>query len=147
MRADISFPLPLRTAYFVDAAASGAMGVLLLLTTGPLAPALGLPAALLRASGAVLVPFAALLAGLAARTDRAHGGATRALGWAVVVGNVLWTLASVVLVADVVTPTASGEAFVLAQAAAVAACAVLEATALRAIGRASLGRASLVGAR
>ena len=112
----------LRRALLLDAAASGAMGAILLLAAGPLEPLLGLPAGLLRWAAAVLVPFTALLIWVAGRA-RAPRGIVRAI----VVGNALWTVGSVLLLASGrVTPTGLGVLFVLAQAAAVAAFAYLE---------------------
>ena len=117
----------LRRLLHVDAATSGAMGPMLLVAAPALAPALGLPAALLREAGIALVPFAALLLWIA-RAPHPARGAT----WAVVVANALWVVASVLLLASgVVAPTALGETFVLAQAAVVAARAWLQAAALR----------------
>ena len=58
-------PNALRRALFLDAAASGGMGLLLLVAAGPLAGLLGLPLSLLRSVGVFLVPFAAMLFGLA----------------------------------------------------------------------------------
>ena len=112
----------LRRALLLDAAASGAMGAILLLAAGPLEPLLGLSAGLLRWAAAVLVPFTALLTWVAGRA-RAPRGIVRAI----IGGNVLWTVGSVLLLASGrVTPTRLGVLFVLAQAAAVAAFAYLE---------------------
>jgi hypothetical protein len=117
----------LRRALLLDALASGAAGLLLLVAAGPLDGMLGLPTALLRWAGAVLVPFAA---GLVYLARRPHVSARAA--WAVVVANVLWAVDSALLLATGwVAPTAFGTAFVLAQAALVAAFAVAEHAALR----------------
>lgn len=130
MRDSSNSPISLRLAYLVDAAASGAMGVLLLAAAAPLAAPLGLPVVLSRGAGVILVPFAALLVWLAGRDARS--GVPRLLGRMVVAGNAGWTLASVLLVATSATLTGLGQAFVLAQAAAVLTFTVLEAAALRA---------------
>ena len=112
----------LRRALLVDAAASGAMGVLLLLGARPLDSLLGLPEGLLRGVGVLLIPFAGLLVWLAPRAS-ALRGAVRA----VVVGNVLWVVASVLLlVSGWVTPTGLGTLFVALQGAAVAVFAYFE---------------------
>lgn len=117
----------LRRLLHVDAATSGAMGPLLVLAAPALSPALGLPAALLREAGIALLPFAALLLWIARAPRPARGAA-----WAVVAANALWVVASVALLASgLVSPTALGEAFVLAQAAVVAALAWLQSAALR----------------
>jgi hypothetical protein len=123
----------LRRLLHVDAATSGAMGLLLPAAAPALAPLLGLPVALLRESGIALVPFAALLFWVARAPRPARGAA-----WAVVVANALWVVASVALLASgAVSPTALGETVVLAQAAVVAALAWLQSAALR---RESSGR-------
>ena len=116
-----------RTALRLDAAASGAMGLLFLLAAPPLAPMLGLPVALLRVVGAGLVPFAAALVWLAARERPPRG-----LVLAVVLGNAAWVAASLLLLtSDAVAPTPIGVLVVLAQAAAVAAFTWLESRGLR----------------
>jgi hypothetical protein len=112
----------LRRALLVDAGASGTMGVLLALGAGPLEPLLGLPASLLRGVGVFLVPFAASLVWLAPRA-----GAFRGLVRAIIGGNVLWAVASIVLLlTGWVSPTSVGMTFVVAQAVAVAVFAYLE---------------------
>ena len=113
---------PLRQALLVDAVASGGMGVLLVAAASPLAPLLGLPVSLLRAVGLFLIPFAAFLLWVARRADTLHG-----LVRTIVIGNVLWILASILLlVSGAVSPTGLGTLFVVAQAAAVAVFAYLE---------------------
>ena len=117
----------LRRALLVDAAASGLTGALMLAGAGMLTDLLGLPAALLRGAGLVLVPYVAFVAIVAAR---AH--ISTAAVWAVVACNAVWTVASVALVIDgFVTPTALGSVFVIGQAVAVAALGVLQYVALR----------------
>jgi hypothetical protein len=117
----------LRRALLVDAAASGLTGALMLAGAGMLTDLLGLPAALLRGAGLVLVPYVAFVAIVAAR---AH--ISTAAVWAVIACNAVWTVASVALVIDgFVTPTALGTVFVIGQAVAVAALGVLQYVALR----------------
>jgi hypothetical protein len=117
----------LRRALLVDAAASGLTGALMLAGAGMLTDLLGLPAALLRGAGLVLVPYVAFVAIVAARAR-----ISAAAVWAVIACNALWTVASVALVIDgFVTPTALGTAFVIGQAVAVAALGVLQYVALR----------------
>ena len=112
MHAQTIHSTALRRALLLDAAASGAMGAILLLAAGSLEPLLGLSAGLLRWAAAVLVPFTALLIWVAGRA-RAPRGIVRAI----IGGNVLWTVGSVLLLAsDRVTPTRLGVLFVLAQA-------------------------------
>lgn len=119
--------ISLRRVLLVDAAVSGTTGLLLALAAGPLAPLLGLPAELLRAAGASLLPFAAFLVVLARRASvpRAPAGAVVAL-------NVLWVAASFALpLSGAVTPTAFGWVFVVGQALVVALFAELQYAGLR----------------
>ena len=112
-----------------DAAASGAMGLLLAVDAQPLEAMLGLPGPMLRAAGVFLLPFAGALLLLAPR-------ATRALGLVrlIIAGNLLWIAASLVLISVTsATITLLGEAFVLGQAAAVALFVYLEVRALRGV--------------
>jgi hypothetical protein len=118
---------PLRRMLLLDAATSGAMGLMLLSAAGPLAPLLGLPTSLLRWTGVLLIPFSASLVGLARRTPAPLGGAR-----AVVVANALWVVGSVaLLLGGALSPTRLGVLFVLAQAAVVALFAYLEQVAVR----------------
>jgi hypothetical protein len=117
----------LRTTLQIDAIASGAMGVLLLLLASPAAPLLGLSPALLRGAGAPLLPFAALLFWLAPRASQAPAAVR-----AIVIANAAWVLASVVLLVSGVAPnvTLVGELFVVLQALVVVGFTVLEYRAL-----------------
>jgi hypothetical protein len=107
-----------------DAATCFGMGLLLAFSAGALAGPLGLPALLLQLAGASLFPVAAFIAWVCAR------GAPSGQTWVVIAGNVLWVIGSLALFAWL-RPTPLGTAFVLAQAAAVGALAVLEAAGLR----------------
>ena len=117
----------LRRVLLVDAASSGAMGLLLALLAGPLARWFGLPTGMLREVGVFLLGFAVVVAALGLRR-----ASQRLLFWLVVIGNALWALDSVLLlVSGWVAPTALGGAFVVAQALAVAVLAELECAGLR----------------
>jgi hypothetical protein len=106
----------LRRALLLDALASGATGLLLIAAAGLLEGLLGLPAALLRGAGLVLVPYVALVIFTGTRADISHAAV-----WAVIVANVLWAAASaLLLVSGWVAPTVLGYAFVVGQAAVVA---------------------------
>jgi hypothetical protein len=106
----------LRRSLILDAVASGATGALMLAGAGLLEGWLGLPAALLRAAGLVLVPYVAFVGYLATRETL-----TPAAVWTVVAANGLWAAASIgLLLSGWVAPTALGYAFVIAQAAVVA---------------------------
>jgi len=117
----------LRKALQLDGIASGGMGLAFLTGGGALDSVLGLPSALLWAVGAFLVPYAAALFFLASRPE-----VNRAAAWVVVIGNVVWTVDSIVLLAagwyDV---TLLGEVIALAQAAAVLGVAALQYLGLR----------------
>jgi hypothetical protein len=117
----------LRFALRLDAAASGALGLLALVAAPPLAGLLGPAAGALRGVGAFLVAYALGLVLLAAREAIPRAGA-----WTVVVGNALWALSSIgAVVAGRETFTVLGVAVVLAQAAAVAVFAYLQWLGLR----------------
>jgi hypothetical protein len=112
----------LRLALLADAVASGAMGVLLVTAADPLAAWFGLPVALLREVGLLLIPYAGLLAYLASRQTT-----PRLPAQVVSAGNVLWVIGSVaLLISGLVAPTALGMAFVIAQALTVAILAELQ---------------------
>lgn len=114
----LSLPSVLR----LDAAASGAMGLLLLALATPLAAPLGLPAWLLREAGIVLLPWTALLLWLAR-----SGRPSRTAVTAIALVNAAWVLGSVAVL-GLFEPTAFGIAFVLAQAVAVCGFVVLQVT-------------------
>jgi hypothetical protein len=117
----------LRLALRLDAAASGALGLLSLAAAPALDELLGAPRAVLWPIGLFLVAYAAALWVAASRTR-----VSRPFVWAVIVGNALWVVASVAVV--VIGPfalTGLGVAFVLAQAAAVALLADLQFLGLR----------------
>ncbi|HVE77976.1 MAG TPA: hypothetical protein VNA89_03890 [Gemmatimonadaceae bacterium] len=130
MQSSTSSPTALRRALLLDAAASGTMGLVLAVTAGALEPTLGLPVALLRWVGIFLLPFAGFLVAVARRPRPPRGAVLT-----IVVGNALWVVASgLLLLGGRVAPTPLGEAFVLAQAAAVAVFAWLEYRGLRRAG-------------
>jgi hypothetical protein len=121
-------PSPLlRQALLSDAVTSAACGLLMLLGAGPLSGLLGLPEMLLRLAGAVLLPYAALIAYLGLREQL-----PRPIVWAVVIGNVIWTADSLLLLmSGWVEPTRAGYAFVIAQALVVLMYAELQYMGLR----------------
>lgn len=124
----------LRGALKLDAAASGAVGVLMLLAAGmvvgderPFVNLLGTPVALLAPAGLFLVAFAAFV-WISGTRRRVGSPAART----VVAINALWVLASVAVVAAGAFPlTALGVLFVLVQAAAVALFAVMQSIGLQ----------------
>jgi hypothetical protein len=117
----------LRLALLGDALASGAVGLAALLGAGALVGPLGLPAALLKTVGLVLLPYAAGLAWLGSRERPA-----RTAVLAVVAANALWVVESLAVAAGLVlAPTALGSGLVALQAAAVAGFAAAQAYGLR----------------
>src|SRR3954447_5202435 len=105
----------LRQALLADAVTSGACGGLMLCGAGFLTGMLGLPETLLRMSGAVLIPYAALVAFLGTRDTL-----PRLVVLAVILGNAIWAVDSILLlISGWVTPTRAGTVFVLVQALAV----------------------------
>ncbi|MGE5511019.1 MAG: hypothetical protein ACM31O_07205 [Bacteroidota bacterium] len=106
----------LRHALLADAAASGATALLLIIGAGVLDGLLGLPVALMRGAGLILIPYVAFVAWLGTR-ERLSGAAVRA----VIILNAIWAAASLlVLVGGAVAPTMLGYAFVVLQALVVA---------------------------
>jgi hypothetical protein len=117
----------LSRALALDALATGATALLLALGAGSLEPLLGLPAALMRWAGALLIPFVALVAFAATRKHLPTG-----LVWAIILCNAAWVAASVALLAGSwVHPTWLGAAFVIAQAIVVGLFAELQFVGLR----------------
>ena len=116
MRFVVPSPL-LRNILIVDAAFSGASGLTLAAAAEPLAAAFALPHALLLGAGVFCMVYAVIVGslGLAAMLPRG-------LVWFVVAGNALWTVESLVLLAQT-SPASLGIAAVVAQATVVAAIA------------------------
>src|SRR5262245_17054559 len=85
----------LRHVLVLDAAASGAMSLLLVAGAGVLEGLLGLPVALMREAGLILIPYAALVAWVGTREPIAR----RAV-WAIIAANALWAVASPSLLAS-----------------------------------------------
>jgi hypothetical protein len=105
----------LRKSLLLDAVATGATALILIAGAGLLDGLLGLPVALMREAGLILVPFVAFVAWVGTREDVARGAV-----WTIIAANALWVAASIgVLVGGWVAPTALGYAFVIAQAAVV----------------------------
>lgn len=123
----------LRYALLADAVASGATGLLLIAGAGLLEGFLGLPVALMREAGLVLVPYVAFVAWVGTRET-----ISRPAVQAVIALNVLWVLGSAgLLVSGWVVPTLLGYAFVIAQAIVVGVFAELQFIGLRRIGAAT----------
>jgi hypothetical protein len=123
----LSFLSSLRALLFADAMTCAAMGALLVSGSGLVAGLTDIPAPLLFYAGLSLLPVAAFMALVALQVP-----VSGPLAWLVIGGNVLWVAASLLLlVSGWIAPNALGLAFVIAQAVAVAALALLELGALR----------------
>jgi len=117
----------LRYALLADAIASGATGLLMIAGADLLTRLLGLPVALMRESGLLLVPYVALVAFVGTREIIPLGAVK-----AIIALNVLWVLGTVgLLVGGFVAPTVLGYAFVIVQAVAVGVLAELQLVGLR----------------
>jgi hypothetical protein len=117
----------LRRALMLDAVASGATGLLVIAGAGLLEGLLGLPAALLRGAGLVLVPYVAFVIWTGSRE-----AISRPAVWAIIAANVLWAAASgLLLLSGWVAPTGLGYAFVIGQAVVVALLGELQYVGLR----------------
>lgn len=112
----------LRRILALDALSCAAMGLAMAPFAAALAPMLGLPAGLVRGAGWLLLPLALLIGWLAARP-----APPRALVWAVILGNLIWIVESMIVLARHADAlTAAGTALVAGQAAAVLALSALE---------------------
>ena len=119
----------LERSMIADAVVTGMTGVALFAGAGILHDLLGVPVALMRYTGLILIPFAAIVFYW---SDPARLSRSRA--WTVIALNLAWVAASVMLLlADWIAPTSLGIAFVLFQAVIVALFAELQFTGLRKI--------------
>lgn len=112
----------LRRVLQLDAAATGATGLLLLGGTSLLHGLLNLPMPLMVYAGIFCVAWAITLGIASLRAQ-----ISRSFVWTIIVGNVVWVVGSVgLLVSGSVSPTWLGYAFVIAQAIAVDVFAALQ---------------------
>jgi len=117
----------LRNVIIADGVVCAVTGLLVAAAAGPLNDLLGLPTSLLRGVGLFLIPFGALVFLLGMRPVPARTAVQM-----LIAGNLLWVVASIgLLVSSRVDPTGLGIAFVILQAALVAAFAELEMLGLR----------------
>jgi hypothetical protein len=125
-------PRPLlRAALKLDAVVTGANGAAYLVAAGPLGELLGLSETLLRATGAFLLAFAALVWITGSRRE-----IPRAPVYAIVAANAVWAADSLVAaIAGWGDPTTAGTVWIVMQAVVVAAFAELQLTGLRRNGR------------
>jgi hypothetical protein len=122
----------LRRVLALDALSCAGMGLLMSVAAAPLGLLFGLPEEVVRGAGLLLLPIAVFIGWLALPTVP-----SRLLVWAVIIGNLGWTVESFVLLGRYTTTTAIGTAFVSAQALAVLALAILEYAGLRRFGAAA----------
>lgn len=125
-------PRPLlRAALQLDAVVTGANGAAYVAAAGPLGDLLGLGETLLRAAGAFLLVYAALVWIVGSRRDIPRGPV-----YAIVVANAIWAVDSLVMaIAGWGGPTTVGTVWIVAQAIVVAAFAELQVAGLRQKGR------------
>jgi hypothetical protein len=125
--ASLTSPVGLRRVLWADALSGTGTAVLHLALAGTLSGLLGLPAALLSASGILLLLYVALAGTLALQATP-----SRALLGALVVGNFAWVAACLALLfGGLVSPTPLGQAYLAVQAVAVLVLAELQWMALR----------------
>ena len=117
----------LRRLLLADGAISGITGLVMLAGSNVLGTFLDLPVPLLRYSGLVLLPFAAMVLYFARADDL-----TSSRVWTVLLMNASWVAGSMlVLLSGWIAPNGFGVTFVVVQALAVAALAELQYRALR----------------
>jgi hypothetical protein len=115
----------LRAALVIDAAASGALGLLQTAASGHTSALLGLPAALVLGTGVFMLAYAATLVAMARSTSLPRSAAL-----VVIVGNSAWALGCAVLAAVHPQLTVLGFGYLLLQAVAVATFAAMQAAGL-----------------
>ena len=117
----------LRFALLADAVASGATGLMMIAGANLLTGLLGLPVALMREAGLLLVPYVALVAFVGMRPAIPHGAVK-----AIIALNIAWVAGSIgLLMSGIVAPTVLGYAFVIFQAIVVGVFAELQFIGLR----------------
>ena len=115
-----------RLWFAADAVITGANALAYLVPAGPLADLLGGEPATYRGVGLFLVAYAVVV-GLYARSSMPSR-----LGWGIVVGNLVWVVASLeVALTGALDLDGAGRAWVVAQAVVVADLALLQARSLR----------------
>ena len=111
----------LKRVLTLDAASCLAMGLLLTLGAGALAPMFGIDRQIVGGAGLALIPVGLFILWLGTRQ-----AAAPAFVYLVIAGNIAWSVESVVLIANADKITPLGIAFVGVQAAAVAGLSLLE---------------------
>ncbi len=111
----------LKRVLLLDAATCLGTGLMLVLGKGTLSPLFGLDPSLVQGAGIALIPIGLFMAGVGTRQ-----AAPALFVYAIIAGNLLWTMESFIVIGTTPTITIIGEAFVAAQAIAVAGLAALE---------------------
>ncbi|WP_296573801.1 hypothetical protein [Phreatobacter sp.] len=115
-------PTFLRRVLTLDAVASGAAGLMLIVGADALAPLLNLPVPLLRGVGLSFIPFVALVVYAATRQP-----ASRPLALTVAALNAIWVVLCLgLLLSGLVAPNLYGTIFIAAQAVFVGVLAELQ---------------------
>ena len=114
-------PLFLKRVLLMDAASCLGLGALLLIAAGALSGLFGIDSRVLQLAGAILVPTGLFMAWTALRVPIAP-----VLVALIILGNILWVVESFLFLGQQPGATAIGQAFVIAQAVAVAGLAALE---------------------
>ena len=126
----------LRTILKLDAASCLGMGAVVLLAAGALEAPFGIDSALLQAAAAPLIPLGLFILWLGNRRE-----APAALVWLVILGNIGWTLGSILAAESLPDITPLGQAAVAGQGVAVLILAIAEWVGLRSSRPAVLERA------
>lgn len=111
----------LKRVLLMDAASCLGLGALLLIAAGTLSGLFGIEPRTLQLAGAILVPTGLFMAWTALRVPIAP-----VLVGLIILGNILWVAESFLFLGQQPGATAIGQAFVIAQAVAVAGLAALE---------------------
>lgn len=117
----MNIALFLKRVLLMDAASCLGLGALLLVAGGALSGLFGIDARTLQLAGAILVPTGLFMAWTALRVPIAP-----VLVALIIMGNILWVAESFLFLGQQPGATAIGQAFVIAQAVAVAGLAALE---------------------
>lgn len=113
--------LSMKSILLIDAATCLLMGAALLVASGMIACLTGIPQSLLFYAGVLLVPIGLFMAATGVWWRESSFAI-----WMIILGNVLWVVASLALLSGIIAPNALGVIFILAQAVVVGVLAWLE---------------------
>ena len=116
----------LRVVLKLDAATCLGMAALVLPTAAALQTPLGIDVALLRSAAASLIPIGLFMLWVGTRRDAPAG-----FVWLIILGNLAWTLGSLLAAADLPGITTLGQLLVIGQGLGVLALAIAEWAGLR----------------